>query len=66
MPPGRVRTWGDWFYEVFMRGGLFSLRRLPISHAERQEEAERKVMPPENITKLNLNSDSSHRDSVSN
>lgn len=56
MRPNRVRTWGDWFWEVFMRGGLFSLRRMPTSSAERELEAER-VSSPRDLTKLHLNDD---------
>jgi hypothetical protein len=44
-----------------MRGGLFSLRRLPTNQAEREEEAKQNVTASKNITKLNLDSDSSPR-----
>lgn len=53
MRPGRVRTWEDWFHEVFLRGGLFSLRRMPQTAAELNLRAEA-VVPPRGVTKLNL------------
>ncbi len=43
-----------------MRGGLFSLRRLPRTQAERAEEAARRPLQ-RNITKLGLESDSSRK-----
>ena len=39
-----------------MRGGLFSLRRMPTSSAESELEAER-VSSPRDLTKLHLNDD---------
>ncbi len=53
MRPGRVRSWDDWFHEVFLRGGLFSLRRMPKTAAEVNLEAAA-LAPPRGLTRLNL------------
>ena len=53
--PAGVRTWREWFFETFIRGGPFSIRLLPTNQAERQQQAEQKITPPEEITRLNLN-----------
>lgn len=53
----RKRGWRDWFREVFVRQGLFSMRPIPISRAEESESAE-KVPKEEGMTRLNLDSDS--------
>lgn len=58
MRPSRVRTWGDLFWEMFMRGGLFSLQRLPQTAAERELDADR-AEPPRDLTRLKLNDDGS-------
>jgi hypothetical protein len=49
----RVRNWGEWLFEVFGRGGYFSLRPLPMNDAEREQAVE-KHTPPNDITRLNL------------
>ena len=51
-----VRTWRDWVFETFGRGGYFSLRPLPMTDAERGLEAERPTTP-RNVTRLNLDDD---------
>ena len=53
----RKRGWRDWFREAFVRQGLFSMRPLPLSRAEQGESAE-KVGKKEDMTRLNLDSDS--------
>ncbi len=51
----RKRGWRDWFQEVFIRQGLFSLRPLPANEAEAREQEDTKA-PEEDITRLNLDS----------
>jgi len=53
MRPERVRTWREWLFETFGRGGYFSLRPLPMNEAEQEQAAEKNV-PPKDITRLNL------------
>jgi len=55
-PTGWPRTWREWFFETFGRGGYFSLRAMPTTEAERQQQAE-KAMPPKDVTRLNLDPD---------
>jgi hypothetical protein len=56
MRPNRVRTWRELFAEMFLRGGLFSLRPLPKTDAERELESEQVKPLPEDATRLNLRS----------
>ncbi len=56
----RKPGWRDWFREAFIRQGLFSMRPLPVSQAEERESMEA-VRNDENMTRLNLDSDSSPR-----
>ena len=53
MHPNRVRTWREWLFETFGRGGYFSLRPMPMTDAEREQQAE-KATPPSDVTQLNL------------
>jgi hypothetical protein len=53
MRPNPVRTWREWFFETFLRGGFFSIRALPKSRAERELEAQEKPFPKD-ATRLNL------------
>ncbi len=54
MRPARVRTWREWFREMFLRGGYFSIRPLPTTQAERDLASERKTRLPKDATRLNL------------
>ena len=56
MHPNRVRTWREWLFETFGRGGYFSLRPLPLTEAERQQLAEN-AAPQKDVTRLNLDAD---------
>ena len=56
MRPNRVRTWREWLFETFGRGGYFSLRPMPMTEAERQQQAEN-AAPPKDVTRLNLDVD---------
>ena len=60
MRPARVRTWRDWLFETFGRGGYFSLRRLPLTDAERQQKAANEPAPKD-ITRLNLDTEQPKR-----
>jgi hypothetical protein len=53
----RKRGWRDWFREAFVRQGLFSMRPVPLSLAEKGESAEN-VVKKKDMTRLNLDSDS--------
>jgi hypothetical protein len=58
--PVRTHNWREWFVETFLRGGLFSIRPLPTTDAERRlaaDEQDRKSRGKE-TTRLNI--DSSH------
>jgi len=55
MRPDRVRTWREWLFETFGRGGYFSLRPLPMTEAERQQLAENAA--PKDVTRLHLDAD---------
>jgi hypothetical protein len=62
MRPARVRTWSDVIWEMFERGGLFSLRRPGTAEAERQLQAERRSADqPGEITRLNIQPDAPPR-----
>lgn len=56
MRPNRVRTWRDWLFETFGRGGYFSLRPLPTTEAERLQQVN-EAAPPKDITRLNLDAE---------
>ena len=56
MVVGRLRTWREWFYQTFVSMGTLRSARYG-TEAERQEAAQRAV-PPQDITKLNLDSTS--------
>jgi hypothetical protein len=56
----RKRGRRDWFREAFVRQGLFSMRPIPISRAEKGESGQ-KVREEEGMTRLNLDSDSTPR-----
>jgi hypothetical protein len=45
------RNWRDWFREMFVRQGLFSLRPVPRNEAERALETSAQRPP---VTRLNL------------
>jgi hypothetical protein len=62
MRPHRISTWREFIFEFFGRAGLFSLRPMPMTEAER-EEAARDVAPPKGITRLNLDSAKAKNDS---
>jgi hypothetical protein len=55
----RKRSFRDWFQEMFVRQGYFSLRCLPTNAAER--ELAEKATPPKDLTRLNL--DTNHNKS---
>jgi hypothetical protein len=54
MRPKPVRTWREWFFESFVRGGFFSIRPLPKTQAEDELEGERKEPLPKGATRLDL------------
>jgi hypothetical protein len=56
-PTGWPRTWREWFFETFGRGGYFSLRPMPKTEAERQLQADKNATPPKDLTRLNLDPD---------
>jgi len=60
MRPNRVRTWREWLFETFGRGGYFSLRPMPMTEAERRQQAEH-AAPPKDVTRLNLDADQPKR-----
>jgi hypothetical protein len=61
MRPNRVRTWREWLFETFGRGGYFSVRAMPTTEAERlQAEG---ATPPKGVTRLNLDADDPRRSS---
>jgi hypothetical protein len=56
----RKASWRDWFREMFLRQGLFSVRPMPITRAEdalSTVTADR----PKDITRLNLDAESTPR-----
>jgi hypothetical protein len=56
-----VFRWREWLFERFGRGGYFSLRPLPMTEAERKQNAESHATPAD-ITRLNLDTEkSSHK-----
>jgi hypothetical protein len=62
MRPSQVRTWRELFWEMFGRGGLFSLRPLPTTDAERQLIDHPEAIQPKDLTRLNLDSGAPRRD----
>ena len=56
MRPKRVRNWRELLFDMFGRGGLFSLRPLPKNEAERELESNQKKSLPKDATRLNLHS----------
>jgi len=60
MQLNRVRTWREWLFETFGKGGYFSLRPMPTTQAERRQQAENQA-PPEDITRLDLDADPPRR-----
>jgi hypothetical protein len=61
MQPNRVRTWRAWLFETFGRGGYFSLRPLPLSDAERQQQQAESQPPPADMTRLNIDPEPTKR-----
>jgi hypothetical protein len=55
MRPHPVRTWREWFYESFLRGGYFSIRPLPSTEAERDLDGQQEQPPPKDAIRLDLN-----------
>ena len=55
-PKWTARTWRDWFFEVFVPNGYMRpLRSLPLTEAERREQAERARRDvPADITPINI------------
>jgi hypothetical protein len=52
----RKRVWRDWFREMFITQGLFSLRPLPVNRAE-QDESDARETQETVSTRLDLKSD---------
>jgi len=53
--------WRDWFHEMFVRQGLFSLRSMPTNRAENAEAAS-KTRQEKDLTRLHLDSESTPPD----
>ena len=55
-PKWTARTWREWFFEVFAPNGYMRpLRPLPLTEAERREQAERARRDvPEDITRIDI------------
>ena len=54
MRPNPVRTWREWFFESFLRGGYFSIRPLPRTETERELDGQQKKPLPKDATRLDL------------
>jgi hypothetical protein len=57
----RKLGWRDWFHEMFVRQGLFSLRSMPTNRAE-DAESTAKSRRDEDLTRLPLDSKSASPD----
>ena len=57
----RKLGWRDWFHEMFVRQGLFSLRPMPTNRAENAESAS-KSRQEKDLTRLYLDSNSTPPD----
>ena len=53
MPFNRTVGWREWFRQVFLRQGLFSLPNMPRTQAEEELAAEKKPLPKD-MTRLNI------------
>jgi hypothetical protein len=53
----RKARWSDWFREMFLRQGLFSLRPMTVSDSERETDAA-PLTEAKDIIRLNLDPES--------